>query len=255
MVVRALLLLCASSLLVPALAGAQTRGARRVRPTFGDITRLAEARGLRHVAIHGAPLPFGDPPRYVAVVSSAERPVEEPTDVRDATLFVLAQSASGFEIASSVRLPIAPRANMHEERRGRDFTIATWRAEDVDADGELELVMVVRWIVAVVCGPGQVWQSELVVVDLVPTARIALSLALESYFESGMYTQRGHVTHEDRDGDGHPDVRVRLRDCDVDDEGAERCGPARYQDYLWRADTDTFAAPPTVAPSAAPCEH
>jgi hypothetical protein len=224
------------------------------RPTFAQITTLAEHMGLRHIAVHGAPLPFGTPQRFVAVVSSSVRAVSSQDDVRDATLLVLERGDAGFTLQSSVTLPIAPRANMYEERRGRDFTIATWRAEDVDADGELELVMVVRWIVAVVCGPGQLWESELIIVDLVPRASIALALALESYSESGVYERRGHAAHEDRNGDGHPDVRVRFRDCDLDDEGEERCDAPRYVDYLWDAARDVFSVSTPPSARAAPCQ-
>lgn len=245
-------LACALSPLVPPAARARPRA--HDRPSFSAITRLATAQGLDHVAIHGSPLPVEGPDerkRWVAVVSSSERAPESHDDVREARVVVLSKAEGAWAIADSLVLPIAPRANMYVDRRAEDFTIAAWRAEDVDRDGRPEVTMSVDWLKDVICGPGQLWGRQFFVLNLDPHLSLGFGHPLAEWYESGSHTERGHVELEDANGDGHPDIRLRARTCEPTYtetfEATERCAPAIEEVFPWDAARDVWAPPPPMS--------
>lgn len=209
--------------------------------------------------MHGVPLRLGETEQYAAVVTSAHLPQERweyYTPMR-ATLYVLERVQGRAVARARTVLPFEPRTELPDdpERMPTRLAILTWRAEDVDDDGHLELVMVADYVRAVVCGPGPVSARRLLIVNLGDFPTIAFSEALEHYYVRDGSVRiselRGHATHEDVNGDRHRDVRVRFRDCGRGERGDE-CGPSRDVDFVYQGATDTFVRA-TPAPRERDC--
>lgn len=242
---------------LPVAAEAQ-RAPRQDRPTVADVLRIAAADGLRNVGVSGVPLPLGETQTWAAVVTSTNVPLErwEYGQPLTATLYVLARSQGQTIARSRTPLLIEPFGTAAMDTAFGNLPIASWRAEDVDDDGHLELVLVLRYVYAVVCGVGQLHNTRIVIVNLEATPTIALSEVLSRFYISDeeVFTQRSHVTHEDVNRDGHRDVRIHVRACD-DSEIPSRCGAPRIVDFVYDHALDRFVDRTAPPAAARPCSE
>jgi hypothetical protein len=250
-----------AALVFLACTDVQAQRARPSRLTNAEVLRIARAEGLHNAHVHGVPLALGTTGSWAALVSSTPTTREEWEYDRPsiASLFIVTRRVREVVLSARLVLPVVPvGAGGQIEGGGAAISILTWRAEDLDGDGALEIEMVLDYAHDVRCGVGVVSHKQLVIVNATPTLTVALSAQLAAYyFGAGgtTYLLRGHSTHEDRNGDGRADVRIRYRDCpdgDADDEDGHACGPARFVDHLYVPASDSFTT--ASAPQQQPCD-
>jgi hypothetical protein len=117
----------------------------------------------------------------------------------------------------------------------------TTHADDYDDDGEPELIVRVRETVT--CpggGPNEI--TSLILVDPSPTPSIALKTELHHALGNGAAETKALLTHEDLDGDGHRDVRIKYTTTSEPLEGEPPEKPDVAENrWLWAADRDAWA--------------
>ncbi len=125
------------------------------------------------------------------------------------------------------------------------------RLEDLDDDGEAEVLLVLDTNTETACGTGYCTVRRTVVLDA-GEAGVPVVANVESRRTCQADTlgrTEGTVLFEDRDGDGHRDLVARARVCggaEPDEDGewiVPPCDPPRESVRAWTAATDRYAAP------------
>jgi hypothetical protein len=177
-------------------------------------------------------------------------------------LRVAIMSASPVALVTAITLPVDTFFGTVTEGRvellgpGQEEhpRVATSRLEDLDGDGELELAIAV-WIgTELLCGVGGTLELRYYVIDLAPAPSLAASLLVRTIPEEFIPRLEGTVLVEDTNADGHRDLVLRTRTCDVYAESDEqRCTPRERRVFLWNRERDVWEAAPVGRPRAAPC--
>jgi len=138
-----------------------------------------------------------------------------------------------------------------------DTLIRIARMEDVDDDGEQELLVVLESQTEVQCGTGYCSVRATAVLDVADPALPLLAWAptqLTCQAEV-MDTARGTTSFRDTDGDGHRDFVVRTQACaaaEFDEDASEYrdpvCQPAVTVVHRWDASTDRYLPPAPLSP-------
>ncbi len=188
------------------------------------------------------------------------RVATERTDANDDLayrLFVVLLAGSGrsWTALAHTEIPLGDAPFDYEDDDGELIRIA--RAEDVDDDGEQELLVVLESQTEVQCGTGYCSARATAVLDLFEPSLPLLALSRTQLTCQAEVTEtlRGTTTFRDVDGDGHRDLVVRTQSCapaEFDDDAAEFrdpvCAPASTVVHRWDAATDRYLAP-TPLPS------
>jgi hypothetical protein len=133
-----------------------------------------------------------------------------------------------------------------------DTLIRIARTEDIDDDGEQELLVVLESQTEVQCGTGYCSLRATAVLDVADTSlALVASVRTQSTCQAEVVeSERGTTSFRDTDGDGHRDFVVRTQHCDAaefDDDTAEYrdpvCQPTVTVVHRWDASTDRYLAP------------
>lgn len=124
------------------------------------------------------------------------------------------------------------------------YNVDSIAADDVDSDGEPELRVAISYQGAWVrLGVGSDFRY-LYVVDLVPSARVALALETHRYTMISDRAVDRTVTFRDLNGDGHPDAVVEENACSdsTAEPPAESHCRRNTRQYLWNRVSDSWTA-------------
>lgn len=248
------------------------RAPRAPRPVRGDFEQAVLARAASEVPGH--PCESGDPDeppvppraltreqrahmlgrvialadgRRAAIVRTATGQDDANGDLAYAlTLVVLEHADTAWRAVSLTALDTGDAPFEYDEP-----TVMIARLEDLDDDGEQELLVVLATNTETVCGPGYCSQRRTLIVDVADrSCPVALSVTTQSTCESDlMADETGTVLFRDVNGDGHRDVVHRSRVCGGEEENEEGrwvtppCDPPREVTQLWVAAQDRYAAP------------
>ena len=120
----------------------------------------------------------------------------------------------------------------------------TLLAEDFDDDGEIELEL--RYREEVMCGGGGLNTiTKLKLLDVEPELAVALGTELHHTMAASPVETKAQLSHEDLDGDGHRDVRIRYTTVDGDE--TQRAENA----WIWSA-ADRWRLRPATKGDATP---
>ncbi|MBL8684941.1 MAG: hypothetical protein JNK05_37540 [Myxococcales bacterium] len=129
-------------------------------------------------------------------------------------LHVFSENAGVAQLEGSAQVPTANLYVGESGGSGCAPAILAREVRDVDADGEPELVIVLRYCLMASCVTGYVAFEYLIVYDLTPGPRLALMVERRKRGQSNQHDARSRtVTWRDVNGDGHPDAIARGRDC------------------------------------------
>src|SRR5690606_39542362 len=108
------------------------------------------------------------------------------------------------------------------------------------------------------CGSGYTLYRQVYVVDLAPAPSLAASIVSRMEPQAlSMGQQRGTVLFEDTNGDGHDDLVLRARSCDVESTTSDElvCGRPERTVHAWTRERDAWTPVPRNTPaSATPCD-
>ena len=166
-----------------------------------------------------APLVALGPRRHA--IALRERVADDPSA---AALVVAILDGSGSEADPAAPVTWAVTSSLEVARiagtgleDGPPSLPTTLLVEDFDDDGELELKL--RYREDVMCGGGGLNTiTKLALLDVEPDLAIALATELHHTMEPNPTQTKAEVSHEDVDGDGHRDVRIRYTTTDEDGE-------------------------------------
>jgi hypothetical protein len=184
--------------------------------------------------------------RHVTALRRSE-PGDEQTFSLHAVVFE-ASEADGAEaswsVVASQELHRWSTLGLEDEKVGTAPT--TIVADDFDDDGEAELLVRVR--LDTMCpGGGPNTITHLIIADFAPTSAIALRTELHHSMIGDAQT-KATVAHEDLDGDGHRDVRVRYVSTDSDPASTETA----ENRWLWVAGEDEWVRASATVDAALP---
>lgn len=136
-----------------------------------------------------------------------------------------------------------------------DTLVRIARTEDVDDDGEAELMVVLESNTEVQCGTGYCSQRATAVLDVQDDTLPLLAVApTQLTCQAEIETARGTTSFRDVDGDGHRDFVVRVQHCaaaEYDETTYEPlapvCAPAETTVRRWDAATDRYLPPTPLA--------
>lgn len=118
---------------------------------------------------------------------------------------------------------------------------------DLDGDGKADAVVGVSYgspsYPAV--GPTSFWRHYVVVFDPAPVVRANIATA-EDPGASGMPHRSGHLTLEDVNGDGKPELVIRGQRCDQDPSMSDAACREYTQTWAYRPATRTWAPAPAA---------
>jgi hypothetical protein len=197
------------------------------------------------------PAASGQPARRAAVVLVAGGTADaNGAPSQRAYVVVLAQAEGAWRDSAAVEVPLEDAPFAYEEG-----VVRIARAEDVDDDGELELLLVLQTNTEVQCGPGYCSRSRTVVLEVAQRVAVTVNIGTGLSCQGAtMETENATTVFRDSDGDGHRDLLHRTQVCpglDYDDSGElvqPPCGPRTTSVRLWDPATDTYGPPtPTSA--------
>lgn len=198
------------------------------------------------------PAAGGQAARRAAVVLVASGTADANGDPSQrAYLVVLEQAEGAWRDSAAVEIPLEDAPFAYE-----DSIVRIARVEDVDDDGEGELMLVLQSNTEVQCGSGYCSRSRTVVLEVVQRVAVTVNIGTGLTCQGeAMDTERATTVFRDVNGDGHRDLVHRTQLClgfDLDDSGEPfqpPCGARTTTVRLWDASTDTYG-PPTPMPTA-----
>ncbi len=129
-------------------------------------------------------------------------------------LHVFSENAGVAQLEGSAQVPTANLFVGQSGANGCPPAILAREVRDVDADGEPELLFVLRYCLMASCVNGYVAFEYLLVYDLTPGPRLSLMVERRKRGQGHEHDARSRtVQWRDVNGDGHPDVIARGRDC------------------------------------------
>lgn len=259
-----------SSVASPGPAASAQRAARTPRPTQGDFETAVLDRAATEVPGHDCESGDPDAPpvpprrldraqraavrgrvipltgaRFAAIVRTATGRDDANGDLAYAlTLVVLERAGDAWRTASLTELDTDMAPFEYDEP-----TVVLARLEDLDDDGERELLVVLSTDTETVCGPGYCSERRTLVVDVGERAcPVTLNLTTQTACQSDLVEHRtGTVLFRDVDGDGHRDAVLHSRLCpgaaespDGDEYVTPPCERPSDALHLWRAHDDAY---------------
>lgn len=159
---------------------------------------------------------------------------------------VLAREGAGWRADATSAVDVSDAPHQYEG----EPALVEVRLEDVDDDGEVELLSVMSTSTTLECGTGYCTARRTVVVgvsdpDAPVMANVVSSLECQT---EGRASHEGTVRLRDVNADGHRDVVLRARYCpdtEQDAEGNAVQGPCRRRErvFVWDAATDRYLTP------------
>jgi len=214
----------------PATASAVVWTRSGKAPTVTSILAALRESGVSGARALGRPQTVGDG-RVVGVASHG--PEEGPSLIA----YVASDGGGQAQIEGRADLPTAKP--ILTSLMGPPV-VAAQEIGDLDADGEPEAMFFVQYHDEPQPAVGDVARGHYFVVDLDPGPRVAASFESQAHPQADVLLERrATVRREDLDGDGHPDLRVRGRECMSATEGAEDCTPVDER-WIWDAPTDAW---------------
>lgn len=232
------------------LASTETRSARC---DTGEPSSRASVEASLRARMMGRqvvlPAVGSQPVRRAAVVLVASDVADaNGTPSQRAYVVVLAQAEGTWRDSVAVEVSIEDAPYAYEES-----IVRIARMEDVDDDGEAELMLVLQSNTEVQCGTGYCSRSRTVVLEVAQrvavTANVGTGLACEG---ETMETENATTLFRDTNADGHRDLVHRTQICpgfDFDNTGEmvqQPCGARTSTVRLWDAATDTYGVPTPI---------
>jgi len=212
----------------PSPTGGEAGGAASERsgeqPGGAAIMGALRAEGTEAAALLGRPQPVGDGRFLVVATSGGDRP---------SLTFAVVGDDDGARIEATLPLELEEEVDAMNEPPN----VAARDVDDLDGDGEREAMALVRYMTPPERAVGPAEIGHYFLFDLDPEPSIAFSEQTQR--SQASMELRGHVTLEDGDGDGHPDVHIRYTDCIAGEQPeCER----REAVHLYDPDTDRWSA-------------
>jgi hypothetical protein len=175
-------------------------------PTVSTIKKIMKEIDVDVENICHEALPLGDG-RYVSIVFTGDE---------DLIALVISENAGKAHVESMADLPLEGYYSYPEYwgDDGQYPKVAKLEKGDFDNDGEIEIQVNVRYYTAPHPGVGGSERWKLFVIDVDPSARVALSLMYKEITEADTLPDKlGSVEFEDQTGDGHGDAVVKGKEC------------------------------------------
>ncbi|MFV8751287.1 hypothetical protein ACNOYE_12150 [Nannocystaceae bacterium ST9] len=218
-------------------------------PSKPELLALAKPEIRGELALLAPIVEFG-PRRFAAAIRS--RPFADRFEFRVHALIVEADTSvpPRWSVVGELELHAIDEPALAEIDEGPLDIPTTVRGEDYDDDGELELLVRVRHD-RMCPGGGPNVITTMIVVDPSPSPSVALKTELHHALGNGASETKAEVVHEDLDGDGHRDVRIRYETTSepVEEDGAPTSQSAENR-WLWQSSRDAWVV--EAGPSGEP---
>lgn len=231
------------------------------RLTQSTLQRLYAAIGGPRPTFHGRAIRLTDndqgAPRFAALVSAVVN--EGGEAALKMRLWSVTLTDEEAQLVQELRMPVSHTLEFHEVSVGESpegVEVLRFVSEDADADGEPEIQAVVRSGMAVLCGLGEITEREVFYINAGRGKALSLAASVQlRQSAAGRDIFRATTRLSDENGDGHPDLMVRSRQC-PESEFIGECAQESVEvtQHLWDPEHDRWSEE-TARREVPPCDE
>jgi hypothetical protein len=209
-------------------------------PSKTDLLALAKPAIPGDLALLAPMVEFG-PRRFAAALRSQPDKTKPVFEVHAVIVEASEASPPVWSVIASLEIHEVDGSKFDETVEAEPSSIPTTvLADDYDDDGEPELLVRVRnHVMCEADGDNEI--TTLAIVDPAPAVGIALKTELHHTHRMDIFSTKATVSHEDLNGDGHRDVRIKYETTTTPlDDDADPSTEVAENRWLWEAGRDAW---------------